>query len=233
MLVGNHMRGGVGNNSHAVLLVQSDVADLDTTFTDSSRGGSLHTVTGAGGIEHKTTVGSPLPSANGSAIRFQAGRYLSLLHSVDWALGSADFTLECWIHHDATAAAGIFGQTDVPVTDHGIQLGMSASDRVEGLATPTGAAPYTVTCAGRVPVTTWAHLVYQRTGNVLNCYLDGVLGGGAPAFVGAIHDSSLPLYLGTYDGGVQQLLGYLVEMKITTGLARYPASGFTPPNRMD
>ena len=229
MLVGQHMRPGVGNNSHAVLLVQSDVADLDTTFTDTSRGGALHTVNGRGGIAHSTTQSQ----FAGSSIRFQAARWIDIADSVDFTLGGADWTIEGWMRADVVASQTLMGQADFPNTDVAERILFAASGRIYGVASLNGTVMIVAAgAAGVVGATAWTHMMLQRRGDVLSSYSNGLLTASA-AIVGSVHDSSLSLYLGRYSAGAQQFTGYMEEVRITTGLARYPEAGFTPPNRMN
>ena len=78
-------------------------------------------------------------------------------------------------------------------------------------------------------VDTWYHLAFVRDGNDWSLYLNGTLEGTRTGLSGNITSSSLgALELGRRYLGDQYVDGYIDDLRITKGLARY-TSNFTPP----
>lgn len=227
MLVGNHMRTGVGNNSHTVALIQSDAADGATAFADTSRGGESHVVSGYGGIAHSSTV----HKLGASSIYFNSGKWLDMLDSVDWMFGDGDWTMEAWLY-SGTVLAHLFGQTDDPVTDWSVAMQRTTSNRVYGITSANGTS-LLLSSADGLPVFTWTHIMNQRCGNMMTTYIDGAPGTPKDLTGIAVHDSAQVFPIGRRVGGARQYVGYLSEIKVTKGVAMYPEAGFTPPNRMN
>ena len=77
-------------------------------------------------------------------------------------------------------------------------------------------------------VDTWYHLAFVRNGNVWGLYLNGTAE-NTRTVSGSITSSSLgALELGRRHDAVQYVDGYIDDLRITKGLARY-TSNFTPP----
>lgn len=77
-------------------------------------------------------------------------------------------------------------------------------------------------------VDTWYHLAFVRNGNVWGLYLNGTAE-NTRTVSGSITSSSLgAVELGRRHDGVQYVDGYIDDLRITKGLARY-TSNFTPP----
>jgi hypothetical protein len=79
---------------------------------------------------------------------------------------------------------------------------------------------------------TWHHLALVRNGSTLSIYIDGVSQAlTADVAIGAndVGDVSSPLYIGS--DSQYHLNGYIQDLRITKGVARYTAD-FTPPTNL-
>ena len=230
MLIGNNMRTGVGNSSHTVALIQSDTTNLSTTFTDTSRGGTTHTVNRGGVCTHSTArqVFGTTSIATGS------GAWLYLSNNADLDTGLGDFTYETWLYRNNNLAQNIMSQlTASPLSDMSMIISADAYNRILGYTSPDGTAlDYSKTANGSVVAGRWYHVVFQRNGNICRTYLDGFPSADFENIAYSVHASSEDFYIGRFLDGTQPLRGYLDEIRITKGLAAYPKSGFTVPNRM-
>ena len=80
--------------------------------------------------------------------------------------------------------------------------------------------------SGAVSADTWHHVAYTREGNTFRGFLDGTLLGSAT--------SSQAVYQGNTwigarsDGAGESFSGYMEDVRITKGLARYTASFSVP-----
>ncbi len=229
MLIGNHMRVGIGNDSHAVLLIQSDTTNGSIVFADTSRGGSTHAIVRGGAIAHSTTR----QKFGASSIRFQAGRFLIAADHADWEMGDGDWMIECWARFDGGGWYTLFGQRDDPLTDFSWYF-QNHNRVLRGYTSPDGTTPHQATSVpNAIPVATWTHLVAQRRNDVLEAFIDGVRCPTDRVVAYVTHNSALGVFFGRTSSGTHELAGYLEEIKITKGLARYPSSGFSSSNRMN
>ena len=87
-----------------------------------------------------------------------------------------------------------------------------------------GSSQYTTASAD-----TWYHVAFVRDGNDWSLYLNGTLEGTRTGLSGSITSSSLgSLEIGRKYNDTYYVDGYIDDLRITKGLARY-TSNFTPP----
>ena len=96
-----------GNDAYTVLLLNCDGADESTTFTDTSVGGSTHTVTANADAQVDTAIKK---FGTGSALLDGTGDYLSMPDSADWSFGTDDFVIDFWLKSTITDSFDIIGQ---------------------------------------------------------------------------------------------------------------------------
>ncbi|RUU73918.1 hypothetical protein EOD00_39390, partial [Mesorhizobium sp. M7A.T.Ca.TU.009.01.3.1] len=87
--------------------------------------------------------------------------------------------------------------------------------------------------SGGVPLTTWKHLCFERSGTKLRLYADGVMENSASSIgSSALFDSTAVLAIGMRSTSTTAgFNGHLKELRITKGVARYNNdAGFTPPS---
>ena len=142
------------------------------------------------------------------------------------AFGTGDFTVEFWVYPTALSA------TNGPIL-------------IDNRPTGTNGAYFCIPCVARVPGTyvnnanqlvsntalalnVWTHLAVVRSNSVITMYLNGTS-------VASMSDtnsylSSNQAVIGAASGtlGVQPLSGYIDDLRVTKGYARYTAA-FTPP----
>lgn len=79
-------------------------------------------------------------------------------------------------------------------------------------------------------INTWYHFAVCKSGSLWYLFLNGTQLGGTQTNTGTFGDNSGPLRIGNYIGGDYVFNGYLDDLRITKGLARYTQS-FDPPSR--
>lgn len=162
--------------------------------------------------------------------------YVQTADDADFAFGSADWTVECWINEvNQGATHQIIGQ-------HSVSGGATASSFIlysdSGtlyLSVYVGGTTYTVTGLSTHAANSRLHAAAVRYGGDLMLFLDGAEH-GTTAISGALNDSPEPVTIGAvmlnsstpYGSGLA-FDGYVDELRITKGLARY-TSAFTPPS---
>jgi hypothetical protein len=217
--------------AQVVLLLGFEGADGSTTVTDES--GFAHGTASVSGnaqidtAQFKYGASSALFDGTGDAFRFA--------DSSDWLSGTGNFTIECF-YRTTTIAAGtriLFGQwSSVPnlgwyLWNDTAQMGMQVS--------VSGSDSFTVaqSSAGAIATNTWYHIAADYNGTKYRIYIDGVMVGSSTT-ARNIANSNLELVLGSNAAvGSFFLNGWLDEVRITKGTARYASDGgFTPPSAL-
>src|SRR6185437_4647016 len=86
-------------------------------------------------------------------------------------------------------------------------------------ATFTGAA---------LSANTWYHVAFVRSGNTITAYVNGVQY-GSPVTDSSTATFNNQVFIGSYADSYGKFQGYIDELRVTKGVARYLAN-FTPPN---
>jgi hypothetical protein len=205
--------------SQVSLLLHGDGTNGSTTITDSSP--TPKTVTAVGNAQISTT--DPKFGA-GSIFLDGTGDWLTTPSNAGFAFGTADFTVEGWLKPAAvTAADRIIFDSRATSTDTGIVFFIDPDGRLNSFQGSSLRAN-----SGLLLLTSnvWQHFAYVRAAGVLYVYIGGSLGGSAALTT----DLTSP---GTVRIGVRQddtlpYNGYIDDLRITKGIARYTAN-FTPP----
>lgn len=214
---------GDADYSKVLLLLPFDGPDGGTAFADKSS--APKTLTANGGAALSATKSK----FGGASLRLDgSGDFLAAPPSADFAFGAGDFCKEGWLYLDAypsgegilfclrNAAANIFNN----------MTRLSPAGRVgwsDGMAWRESSAT--------VPLNQWVHIAIARASGVLRIFINGVqsyegshpidLAGDRVVLIGA-YDA----YSSSAVGGF--LSGYMDDVRITKGAARYTAN-FTPP----
>lgn len=205
------------------LLLHMDGANLGTSFPDSSL--VVHSVTGAGALTSTTQV------KFGSASGFFSNAYLSVSEDSSLDLTTGDFTIEGFVFCTTNTGSKIVMQRN----DGGTGISQFYVD-VNNL-TPrffawntSSALTASVSSSTALVLNTWNHLAVTRNGSSFNIWVNGASAGGATSASSLYLPSTPTTTIGKYlsGGSTQPFTGYMDEVRITKGVARY-TSGFTPP----
>lgn len=213
------------------LLLHGNGSNGSTTFTDNSP--SPLTVTSVSGAQISTTQSK----FGGASMNFSGSNYVNVAASSNMSLGTAPFTAEFFVY-----ATGSYAGTPVildwfyktsPYQAGSWRAYIAPSGLATFIVAPGGGSTsYEATSSGTVTTNAWNHVAVCRVGNNITVYLNGV-GGSALNYTGAVgHIYSGSLGAATLPGGGgspgQHFTGYVDDVRITKGVARYTAN-FTPP----
>ncbi len=214
------------------LLLHGDGADNSTTITDSSS--AARTVTVAGNAR----IRAAQSRFGGSAIAFDgSGDAISFASSAAFGFGTGDFTLECWMLLSVLPTSGqnqnLFDFRTAPAAQPFVGAFSRTSGGVYQLQLFTNFGAGVAWATATPTVNTWYHVVIQRTSGVLQAFWNGspltVTTGSATTASGDFQ-SSRPLTIGATPGASADFFnGYLDDVRITKGVARY-LSTFTVPS---
>ncbi|MBB2841259.1 UNVERIFIED_ORG: hypothetical protein GGE64_005041 [Rhizobium etli] len=203
--------------SSVVLLCGFNGADGATTSSDESN--AAHALTFAGNAQLDT---AQFKFGTASLLLDGTGDFVTAADSADWQLGatnSSPWTIECWVRWNVLDGnnRGIMGQ--------GGSAGwtMTGSSTI-GQLSMAGSNFTTITTTGTAMTTgQWYHVAvdHDATGKI-RVYIDGVMRASATPANSAIADNGTALALGAQtSGGIVDMNGWLDEVRITKGVARY------------
>ncbi len=204
--------------SNVELLLQFDEANNSTTFTDNSNTNA--TITASGDTKHSTTVAGRF---SGSSCYLDGNGDRLLVVDSGYASLTSDFTIELWVYPSRiTADECLFGTV---AQNHQIM-------RFLGNANPKKIVVYNnaymfnnIVPSVWPTVNSWNHYALTRDSGVCRFFINGVLVGTNSSFSNTVNYQ----YIGAgYSGSYNPFQGYLDEVRITNGVARY-TSTFTPP----
>lgn len=193
-----------------------------------------HAVTLTGNVARSSTQSK---FGGYSAVFDGTGDYLTTPYvAADFNWWTGSFTLECWVfassfstwqHSDGTNLhAKLIGNSSTLSAHTYWSFGPLASGAVQ-FRYWNGSATNAVASTATVVSGQWNHIAFVFDGSKINIYVNGV-GLATPVSVSGTPQAStsVPLALGVLN--YQYLAGYVDDLRITKGVARYTAN-FTPP----
>lgn len=208
------------------LLLHADGANGSTTAADSSS--RARTATGFG-----TASISSGPTKFGKGSLLLPGGVASTWDIADdpaWFLGAGDFTLECWSY---MTSSGYSTYRQFMGQRTGASTGWTFAQANGTIYLWVDAVLYGQPAIPAGYLDSWHHYALMRRGNTLYYFYDGMCIGAAAAPAN-MPDYAVQLQLGGPTTGGQTgnfFSGYLDDVRITKGVARYSPAGFAPPTR--
>ena len=159
------------------------------------------------------------------------GDWLTTLTNPNLVLGSSDFTVECWVYTGTTGSrSGIIGNRTGAGGDAVWCIDLNPTN-VAGWGyiyfhTDNTQIVYSST---NYSANTWFHLAVTRSGTTFRMFLGGTQVGSATSSINL--SSTATMYIGAEGARADQsspLNGYIDDLRVTKGYARYTAN-FTPP----
>lgn len=218
--------GGVSADpyfSNVVSLLHFEGANGSTTFTDQK--GKTWTANGGAALSTAQTMwGAASLLCDGD------GDYISAPASVDFSLTpSGDFTVEFWLYltdkdngdgNSVICVGNSAGYWQILVRQSGITINTRNS---------TGGAFNDIFASQTLTNGVWRHYAWTRESGTNRVFYNGTQLSTSGNIASALTQGNNNIYVGAnYNGGTTSLAGYLDDVRITKGVARY-TSNFTPP----
>jgi hypothetical protein len=152
------------------------------------------------------------------------GDWLKVPNSVDIQLGTGDFTIEFWVY----LATGDTGSNRGLVAKGGASTGWLVSLNTTQKVVFTFTSS-TITSTGAITTNAWNHIAVVREGtgsNQTKIYIGGTNDGTGT--VSTNFNQTEVMYIGANRAAGDPMKGFIDDLRITKGVARYTAT-FTPP----
>jgi len=208
--------------SSVVFLAKCNGANNSTTLVDEKG----HTTAAVGNAKISTAqskFGGAAAYFDGSGDRFYA------TDSADFAFGTADFTIEFFAYLINGGHGGNWArllENYFYPNDGGWGFVCTGSDNPAYIRFDTSAGAPLITSLAPVPNNTWTHVAVSRASGVIRLFINGVVQGS----YSTVRDFTRQrLSIGANSNGAGEAFnGYLDEIRLTKGVARYTAD-FTVP----
>jgi hypothetical protein len=159
--------------------------------------------------------------------------YLTVPQTADIDFGTGDFTMECWCYVPTFSSAFSLisreGNTGASLMTLYVQ-GPEGNNKFKfSIHDSNGSNAGYAVSTSNVPLNAWTHLAVVRSGIGLYLFVNGFYEGGGGSAANLV--GSNPLVIGCeaiYGERTSNFTGYLDDVRITKGVARYTAP-FIPP----
>lgn len=150
-----------------------------------------------------------------------SGDYLSVASNAAFAVGTGDFTAECWIYLNSVPGAG----TAYPIMEIGTNFYINF--RASGTFALTDAVTVYAQSASALVANTWYHVAIVRSSNSSRVYVNGV---GGTSVACSVNFAQGAVSVGG-SSGAGSLNAYISNFRFVKGTAVYTAT-FTPPTQL-
>ena len=218
--------GGDPHFASVVLLSGFEGTDGSTTFDDESA--SNHALTAVGNAQIDT---AQFKFGASSALLDGTGDRITAPNHANWWFDAGNFTIETFVRFASVAASQAFCSfyDSSPSAEKSWWFGRLNTNVMRFYYSLDGSTDVFFDTAWTPSTNTWYHVAAVRDGTTLRMFVDGTeLATQAIGASDSLFNSNQPLTIGMVDGGFG-LNGWLDEMRITKGVARYTAN-FTPPS---
>jgi hypothetical protein len=179
-------------------------------------------------VNGNTSVNTATKKFGASSLSFDGSTgYMTIPSSNDFVFGTNNFTIECWINTtDAKAYSGIINDNSYHTTTSNFLIMLN---QVAGKVTFWKTDTVLCTSATSINTGSWVHLAVVRdTSTSVKMFINGVLDTSATIASNLTFGTGTGLLVGNQNGFARTLQGYLDDIRITKGVARY-TTNFTPP----
>ena len=201
--------------SNVSLLLHGDGTNGSTTIVDSSP--SPKTVTTFGNLQISTAQSK----FGGASIAFNGNSYL-IAETSSANFSTEPFTVELWVYFNSTNAS----TTPIVNTYINSNTGWSFSLSNRLLCAAFSGNGIDISTTFQPSLATWYHIAMsgQAGASGIRIFVDGIQQGNT--YTGAVNFGERALAVGAVTS--LRLNGYIDDLRITKGVARY-TSNFTPP----
>ena len=165
----------------------------------------------------------------GASISFDnTNSYLKQIDSPNVHFGSGDFTWECWCYANSYQTYDFLYCQDSSNYELGIYFDSSGILTASSY-TAAGASNFSVASASGLSTGAWNHIALVRNGSSIKLYVNGTSVGSTTFSGNMTNGTAANFFIGSrYSSPTNYFNGYIDDLRITKGYARYTAN-FTAP----
>ncbi len=206
-------------NNVSYLLVGNGANGTTTNIKDSSSNNLATTING-------NTVISTAQSKYGSgSVYFDGiGDYLSYSANTVLDFGTGNFTIEGWVYPTSNATDWFFISA---IGGGGLFFGSTVLAGATGIGIGRVAVAWDFTSGVFLATNKFSYMVVSRSGNTFRFYVDGA-SIGTTTISSSYNLSTGGMSVGS-QGASYYLTGYIYDLRVTKGIARYTGSTMTVP----
>jgi hypothetical protein len=202
---------------------------LLTNFTNGAifDNAMINNLETAGNAQISTSV---VKYGTGSLYFDGTGDYLVGLSRPSMSFGSGNFTVEAWVYRQVTSGTTQTIYQKGRVGDSNFELSFvieTTNQLLVYYSTDGTTATLVATTTALVPQNTWTHIAVTRSGSTWRVFIGGTLDVSATASV-TLYTGAGGIGIAANIAGASLFTGYIDDLRITNGYARYTAN-FTPP----
>lgn len=177
-------------------------------------------------LNNAETVGSTKTSTavtkfDGGSIQFSGqGNHLVIPYNANLAFFTGDFTVELWANWSSVSDSGFVGSVSTIGMDFAYVSGSLRIGRIN-TAWDSTFSSWTPTA------NTWYHIAFTRSNGTARAFVNGVQI-GTDASNGTSYSPVGGMYIGLSNGSDRPFNGYIEDLRLTKGYARY-TQNFTVP----
>ena len=154
------------------------------------------------------------------------GDYISLASQPDFAFGTGNFTVEGWFYRTNAAIATLIDFRPISGTTPNQQLNLSS----------TGVLRYavnsvTVITGSSLTLNTWVHVAISRDGSSTKLFVNGTQSGSTYTDTNN-YSVNYSLTIGATNLGVTGYAGYIDDIRVSKGVARYTTTFAVPTTQL-
>ena len=160
------------------------------------------------------------------------GDYLYARNNQDLNLGTGNFTCECWVYITSWSNADphLFAKWNDGGNGYAYKARILSSGASLRFGTGNNGSLSTEFdfSGASLSLNTWYHIAFTRSGSSLRAFVNGAQIGSTQTTSNSLSSNSAFLVGASSDGGLDYIYGYIDDLRITKGYARYTAN-FTAP----
>jgi hypothetical protein len=173
------------------------------------------------------------------------GDYLSIPNTKDLDFGTGNFTIECWfyiagnsnLNGNSVRDAELVSSYTTTGSENGYRFSIGGNNTTTGNAIRFGnnlnGSYSSVEYTGTVSQNTWHHVAVSRSGTTTKIFFNGSEVASGTLTNSNVTNHTYPLRIGALlyaSNYLNYLNGFIDDLRITKGVARYTAN-FTPPEK--
>lgn len=198
----------------------NDLSINNQSIVNNVWAGSLSTV-GGNLVAAAATLQSNKSKFGTQSMYLQAGGYQQVVDSTSLQFGTGNFTIECWIYITLNNQVQAIMSKGAIATGYVLQI--TSSNTLTWTSTSTVLKTSTTT----ISLNTWTFITIVRSGTTGYMFINGNQEGTTFSDT-TNYNQTQNLFIGVDRGTTNGLNGYLDDIRITKGVARYTGSFSVP-----